>query len=798
LQNIVGILGLAVGFVCFALSYHNIGRRINTNSEYSGSKKIYSLDTEYRSNLIGNIYSLQEIFPDIERVTVCQSRAGKYMANVELDGKFTDNEIYMMDIDTCFIEIFSFKILSGNKHAIKYTSNGIVLFESKAKEFDENLQQLIGKTLQIGNAVYQVTGVLKRPENSTIVNCDGFFVNKTPNILRDEIYAKWDPTKWKAYIKFKTNVKKDFPQKLKAYKFNFEIIPQRVAQVERTMPASIEGKTSFMKMNRITDNNIKNVSSVTYLLIAVGFLIFLMALFNYLSFQIASFYNRFKECAIRKTNGAQKKHIFYLLFSEIMIALILTYIVSVFLLDIFYPLFDDSPPIPAVWSGFAESKFFRYSLLKGEMLKYLAIVLILALSMALLICLIPINIINRLNIRVVLFGGFRKGNRNVGRNILLFVQMIIMLLFMSASLIIGIQTHKISSKIFGNLSKEEKQEILYVPCISEILAKNRDVIMQNIKSSPLVTEALSLDESAIINNKIVMELNMGIHGHESVKIRILNISSDFFKFFNCKLLKGDFFDSNSLPGDVIVDETFASIYSDDPIGKICRNSLGTIEYRIVGVVKKFDITKNPDNSTEGILYQQENSILSSTMRASSSPQFHLYVKIEKGKKKEAFKYVRNCINEFVPSNYVVNIMTFEEEINEYLYAENRQFQTILMLFVASLIIGLSCIYSAIMMSAEKRRKEVAIRKIHGATFVDILWLLSKTYTILWTAACVITFPFIYYYGNVWLENYIDHISIGMSLFVSIYLFVLALIVLTIISQILKVARLNPAEIIKIA
>jgi hypothetical protein len=79
---------------------------------------------------------------------------------------------------------------------------------------------------------------------------------------------------------------------------------------------------------------------------------------------------------------------------------------------------------------------------------------------------------------------------------------------------------------------------------------------------------------------------------------------------------------------------------------------------------------------------------------------------------------------------------------------------------------------------------------------DIIILFGKTYVVLWTSACILFFPVVYYFGNRWLEKYIERISLNTGLFAGIYLVIMTLVVLTIIFQILKVARCNPAEVIK--
>jgi hypothetical protein len=100
------------------------------------------------------------------------------------------------------------------------------------------------------------------------------------------------------------------------------------------------------------------------------------------------------------------------------------------------------------------------------------------------------------------------------------------------------------------------------------------------------------------------------------------------------------------------------------------------------------------------------------------------------------------------------------------------------------------------MSVEKRKKEVALRKINGAVFKDIIILFSKTYFRLWTFSCIVSFPLIYYVAIRWLERYKEQISIPVWLFGLIYLVILALIVATVVSQLIKAFKTNPADELK--
>jgi len=113
-----------------------------------------------------------------------------------------------------------------------------------------------------------------------------------------------------------------------------------------------------------------------------------------------------------------------------------------------------------------------------------------------------------------------------------------------------------------------------------------------------------------------------------------------------------------------------------------------------------------------------------------------------------------------------------------------------------LILCLLGIYSAVTMNTEKRRKEVAIRKINGAEIKDIILLFSKSYILLWSGVCLILFPVIYFAGNMWLETFTQRISLNVFFFSGIYFSILALIFFMILFRILEVARCNPADVLK--
>jgi ABC-type antimicrobial peptide transport system permease subunit len=762
LQNIVGITGLSVGFLCFSICLFEIEWKTGYDTEYPGAKRMYYLLSHNPySEFKGNIYNLMQSFPEVEKITAIVNLGGSvdrftqaYRSSPVDSVKFKYRNFVFHECDTAFIGFFSLKIIAGDRHSIHHTVNSIVLFESTAKKLDKNIQSLIGKTIRDGNNHFRITGIVKKPVNSHITEgADGFIINKENGYLQQEIYQRWNPSATLIIMLNNKASVSDFKDRL-----------------------NIRAKDAEFTLDPLNDQ-LKQLSGTYYLgKFLMGLLILLTTLFNYVSFQTAQFYNRLKECALRRTAGASKKHLFYLFFTEIIIAFVITYLISVLALDIFgdYLIF---------------SYIFNAGILKLQMLKYLLFVLFLAF----LLYLIPINAIHKMSIRTVFMGISQKGKKGIGRTFILFFQLVVLLLFLSSFMIVALQMDNYKSRIFNHLSEDDKKHIVYTYCFDERLTRNIDIIRREISLSPGVVDVAVNNGMATIGGETVYNDSIEIPGYYSNYIKAKPVHPDFFKVFRCVLLEGEFFTGESSPNDVIIDEYFASYYKNEsPVGKSFNG------HKIAGVIKNLNTDKTVDKN---YTYDDRDIGKKVPVYYFFDPDLRknnlvLYVKTHKGKVKEVKKVIRETFKKFIPPNSEEFSFTFDIEIENCLWPESILFRQMRILFIVSLIICLLGIYSAIVMNTEKRRKEIALRKINGATIKDIILLFSKTYLGLWTIACIAFCPVVYYFGNKWLENYLDRISLNIVFFVAIYFIILILVILTIIFQILKVARCNPAEVIK--
>jgi ABC-type antimicrobial peptide transport system permease subunit len=160
---------------------------------------------------------------------------------------------------------------------------------------------------------------------------------------------------------------------------------------------------------------------------------------------------------------------------------------------------------------------------------------------------------------------------------------------------------------------------------------------------------------------------------------------------------------------------------------------------------------------------------------------------------------RNKIEDIIKAEYpnsAFEIVSAEEEYSKYLKSENTLLQ---ILSLISLICVIVCVFgfiSIVSLTCEERRKEIAIRKIHGATIKDILDIFFKEYLTLLVVGALIAFPIGYLTMKRWLESYVIQTEISAWIYAVILLALIIAIILFVGGKVLKTSHTNPAEAVK--
>ena len=772
-QNSIGILGVALGLACFTLCCYIPRFLSGWNKSFNDSDRMYGIMYSGNNPSIDLHVKLRNKYPEeIEKSAFfLPGRLFNVFIEDEI-GKRNEYEIRLSESDTSVVSFFSLKIIAGTHHGITNTVNSIALFESFAKKLG-NPETLIGKSVFSQDKWFQITGIIKDfPKNSTNYSFCGYGLsfNVIDGFLEK---AKIEPIRYDvemlpAYIMLKKGI--------------------RVEQLQEKLNAMtlVEGRGEKYQIrqfpNLMQQTGVKTMMSI---IVILGFLILITGLFNYISFLLAQCYNRLRDYSLRKVNGSNRNHLFGLVFTEFILVWILAGILSFSIPDLIAPFFD-SLKIQYI------SIFFDSGVIGRQILEYILV----GIPCIALLCFFLAASIEKLSIRSTISGIVNKGNRMIMRNVLLTAQMFIFIGFASAVVIVYLQMDKSYTNIFSTFTLEEKENTFIIDCSGKKhLMDNKELLFSKIKSSSLIRKATYAYSNFHYSYSGKINIDPDLTEKNNLPNAVRNyVSPEFPEFFNVKVLAGKFMDAESAPDMVVIDEKFAALYKgENPIGK-SFNTDDRERYTIIGIVQNVQYYKDLTNSN---LIKSKNPPVYYVSDISPWKEYCIYVQPITGKSKELKQHLEKCVREFLPSTIDFKIITLAEFIEEKIFVDDIVLLKIGSLFGSiALAICLLSLYSSVTMNTERRRKEIAIRKINGAGVWDIIHLFAKTYLSLSTIACILIFPFIYLIGNNWLEQHSQRIFLTPVFFICIFLFVSALMFVTIVFRIKKVAEENPAEVIK--
>ena len=267
-------------------------------------------------------------------------------------------------------------------------------------------------------------------------------------------------------------------------------------------------------------------------------------------------------------------------------------------------------------------------------------------------------------------------------------------------------------------------------------------------------------------------------GDEEVAVNEYQISKETFDLLGLQLVAGIFPDESSTPNDILINEALVKKLGwKEPVGKKFHKS-----YVVAGVLK--DIRLSPITQALPAIYT-----------VSMFPPQKQYVYTYHGE----YKDVQNAINAHIKKSYP-NFYMWSRSVG-HIIEEATASENILMklLTIASIVCGIIAvfgIFSLVNLSCEQRRKEIAIRKVNGATISDIISIFLREYLILLALAATVAFAVGYIVMRHWLEEYVIQTVISWWIYIVILIAVIAIIFISIGWRIWQAARQNPAEIIK--
>jgi putative ABC transport system permease protein len=498
----------------------------------------------------------------------------------------------------------------------------------------------------------------------------------------------------------------------------------------------------------------------SYMLSGIALFILFIACINFVNLTIARSIKRAKEIGIRKVIGGERKQLIFQFLGESFLLCLVAFILALAIVMAVLPVFNDLSN-----KALAIAYLFDVKLVSG----YIALFLI----TGLLAGFYPALILSSYNPVQTLYSRFMLGGKNYLQKSLVVLQFTLASFLIIATFTIYAQFNFLTSEKLGyddsNLVMVNKQ-------------------MKRAEAALLTSELMKSPDIISVSPKNGGQWGTGakVNGDSTIQFAYETVNESYLPALNIALAQGRNF-STEFPSDssnsVIVNESFVQKAGwKDPIGQEVNFWYRDNEkYKVVGVVKDYH-------------YQSLNQKIGPqlfTMKAGNDYGMAL-IKIKPNSATASLKHIEATFKKLFPLNPYS--FTFKDQQNIKQYEAEAKWKQI-MLFSAILTIFISCIglFGLSVLSAEKRTKEIGIRKVLGASVNNVVTILSKDFVMLVILALLIAVPLAWMAASKWLQNYPYKIALSWQMFAVAGAMVIVIALITVSFQAFKAAVANPVK-----
>ena len=739
-QNIISIIGLAIGFTCFAFSALWIRYEMGYDSFHPKADRIYRVHTDLFKWTQGQSSAIQEVNP--------------YQLAPWLKTYFPEIE------DACGIRSYKFdeKI------------SGLLADLSFCRMFDLPVSEQIfmeGRTDRPVVVTDELKGYVQHIKEEYKCEVQSIIPGWAPNtnipfnmILPITSFDAQEAENWRFYGNYH----------IYALIGNGVDVSSLEAKLDSVMFPSWPYPVSVI-LTPITDlrhhnpsgnmeSNIK-LSHIQIFAVA-GMLVILCSLLNHLTLFTMRVRIRFREMAMRKVNGATDWQIATTLYFDFLLIILLSLATGFILIAQLMPAFKD-------YATIVSNNVSIYT----ELFVYAALLIVCSVIVGGLLILYFRSQTLVVNIK----GSGTPESRNMFRKGSLFIQLLISLGMMFCAVVLIKQIHFLHQTDLGiNRHNVAGVEAECCPLTSPYYA-------QKIKQIPGINDALPI----FLGNRFLSNMLTGSSPFtyqkdgETLTTWISGGCADnhFFDFFGIEIIEG-----TTYPNEFHEEMEVFNEAALKEVGDALK-----LSGRVVGVVRDFYLTPTTKAKPAKIYFPPSGYNYFSAVA----------YRYDEGLRQQTQQAVTQWFrNEFPDQRkeFEINFVYMEDIFEKHFKSERALLKLLSVMTLASILIAIFGVYSLTNLTCRQRRKEIAIRKINGATAGDILAMFAKEYFLLLIIGAAIAFTTGYFIMQRWLEQYVKQTSIPAWIYLSIVLVLAMIIALCVGWQVYRASVENPAEVVK--
>jgi ABC-type antimicrobial peptide transport system permease subunit len=498
----------------------------------------------------------------------------------------------------------------------------------------------------------------------------------------------------------------------------------------------------------------------------IGIFVLILACINFMNLSTARSEKRAKEVGIRKAAGSMRWQITRQFFTESYVVVIAAFILCLLLVALLLPLFNNvaKKDIEIPWSNPA---FWLISIV------FIFITGLLAGSY-------PALYLSSFNPLKVLKGTFKAGKgAAIPRRVLVVIQFTVSVMLIVGTIIVYQQIQYAKDRPIGYTNKG-----LVNFGMEQEIQQHFDAIRNDLKNSGAIVE-MTASNSPMTG---VWNTNGGFDWEGKDPNLSVDFPNNGVTYEFGKTVKWDIKDGRDFSRDFATDSA-AFIINESAVKFLpFKNPVGKTliwnkrPYTIIGVVKDI-MQESPFYPVRPTLYHID----------STSNLYNLIIRLNPDKSaSSSLKIIIDELKKYTP-DVPYEYQFVDESFGDKFEAEQRIGKLASYFAVLAILISCLGLFGLASFVAEQRTKEIGIRKVLGASVINVWKLLSTEFVLLVILSCLIAAPIAYYYLNNWLSNYDYRINISWMVFVFASVVVLLITLITVSFQAIKAAVANPVK-----
>ncbi|TKC06501.1 FtsX-like permease family protein [Pedobacter polaris] len=774
----INVFGLSIGLASCILIFIFVRYQTSFDQDYANGDRIYRVVSFWKYP-DGNEFFSQGVpqplpaavrndFSQFEKVAAIQQSGGIIKVRAlpgKAEIKKSEQVFYA---EPSFFEIFDYKWLAGNPNQSLIAPNTVVLSEKAANNYFGDWRKAIGNTINFDNQTdFKVTGVVKdNPQNSSfaleIIFSYASFSTK---------YSKnWGSvsSSSECYVLLKKGIQvsdltKPLQQFLNKYE-NDKDAPGKVGHIFQPLKG-IHHSDDF---GNFAEKYMPYKQIIG--LVIIGLFLLLTACINFINLATAQAISRSKEVGVRKVMGSRRKQLVWQFLSETALITFIALLLACVLSELTLPKMEN------LFGGDVSFSLFGHPIIFVFLLGLLVVVSFLA-------GLYPALVMSGFSPALAIKNKVAANAGGIGlRKTLVVIQFAITAILIIGTLVVIKQMSFIRNKSLGFDTQAISLVSLPQDSLSQLKYngfKERLGAVKGVKSISFCSAA----PSANSNNETSFTYNSSKSADFQANVKV--VDEAYFKTFGLQFIAGRPLSKSDTIKEFVVNETLIKkLNVKDPnevIGKIMKIWGGTGP--IVGVVKDFNN------------YSLHEKIAPIAIFSRKTRYTSVAIKLDVAEMGNTMKQVESTFNTLFP-DFVYENNFFDENLKG--FYETEQIMGTLFKVFASVVIFISFIglFGLISFVATQRTKEIAIRKVLGASNLELIKMLNSSFLWMVLIANMVAWPVAYIFVKNWLAGFEYRIDLSIWPFVFAMIISMSITIITVTLRSYRAAKANTIDALK--